>query len=72
MALSTGKSCGGSRNPVTSNLMIGCFTKITNDWNLIFKSKSRNPALLFTFIEVLIIKKCSKVPGSACKVLVHH
>ena len=27
---------------------------------------------LFTLIEVLIIKKCSMVSGSACEVLVHH
>ena len=52
--------------------MIECFTTIINGWKLIFKSRSRNPAPLFTLIEALIIKKCSTVPGAACEVLVHH
>ena len=55
----------------TPNLMIECFTTIINGWKLTFKSRSRNPAPLFTLIEVLIRKKCM-VPGSTCEVLVRH
>ena len=52
-------TCDRSRSSVTSNLMIECFTTIINGWKLIFKSRSRNPALFFTLIEVLIITVCN-------------
>ena len=47
-------TCDRSYSSVTSNLMIECFTTINNGWKLIFKSRSRNPAPLFTLIQVLI------------------